>query len=396
MSFITNIDPVDAIKGPPYIRGSFMRHKGLRTLFLTLATALVTQGILLAQDAPQLKLDTGKEIYEAACIGCHGPGGKGQPESTLGFEKPPQFPDFSDCNGSARESTFDWHATIHEGGPGRGWIDIMPSFAEALNRDQINKVIQYLRSLCTEASWPLGEMNLPRALVTEKAFPEDEWVLTSGVNVNEGGAVDGELVYERRFGVRNQLEFAAPYAFLQRDNKSWIGGIGDFVVGYKRVITSRSRSIFSLQGEVALPTGNRLRELGSGVTTFGAFASFGFRMTELSFIQIQTGADMPANTENVPNAAFFHAALGKTFAQNHGFGRIWTPMVEFVADRDLVSGAKTNWDLLPEMQVSLNKRHHVRANFGVQTPVNNTLGRSTRLMFYVLWDWFDGGLREGW
>jgi hypothetical protein len=40
-------------------------------------------------------------------------------------------PDFSDCNGSSRESTFDWRATIHEGGPTRGWVDIMPSFAEA-------------------------------------------------------------------------------------------------------------------------------------------------------------------------------------------------------------------------------------------------------------------------
>jgi len=38
----------------------------------------------------ELKLDTGEEIYKAACIGCHGPNGKGQPETTLGFEKPPE------------------------------------------------------------------------------------------------------------------------------------------------------------------------------------------------------------------------------------------------------------------------------------------------------------------
>jgi hypothetical protein len=45
---------------------------------------------------PQLKLDTGKEIFEAACIGCHGPGATGQPPDTLGFEPPATFPDFSD------------------------------------------------------------------------------------------------------------------------------------------------------------------------------------------------------------------------------------------------------------------------------------------------------------
>jgi mono/diheme cytochrome c family protein len=377
-----------------------MRRTFLQSFLLSLAI-LWAHASLSAQNPPDLKLDTGQQIYEAACIGCHGPGGKGQPESTLGFEKPPQFPDFSDCNGSARESTYDWRATIHEGGPGRGWIDIMPSFSESLTLAQIDKVMQYLRSLCTEPEWPLGELNFPRALATEKAFPEDEWVLTSAVNTTGSGTVEGELIYERRFGARNQLEFAAPYGFLQRDNQSWVGGIGDLVFGYKRVLLSniKSGSIFSLQGEVAFPTGNRLRDLGSGVTTFGAFAAFDQRLGgrgSLAFIQIQTGADLPVNREKANQSAFFHAVVGRTFAQNRGFGRIWTPMLEFLADRDLVSAARTNWDLMPEMQVSLSKRHHVRANVGVRTPVNNTFGRSTQLAFYVLWDWFDGSLREGW
>src|SRR5262249_54429060 len=161
-----------------------MAKKSIRLILLLLLTAYLDKVLNAQNTTPQLKLDTGKDIYEAACIGCHGPGGKGQPESTLGFEKPPQFPDFSDCNGSAREDTFDWRATIHQGGPARGWSEIMPSYADALTLDQIDKVMQYLRSLCTEPAWPLGELNLPRALVTEKAFPEDEWVLTNAVNAN--------------------------------------------------------------------------------------------------------------------------------------------------------------------------------------------------------------------
>jgi hypothetical protein len=48
------------------------------------------------------------------------------------------------------------------------------------------------------------------------------------------------------------------------------------------------------------------------------------------------------------------------------------------------------------MQVSLSKRQHVFLNFGVRTPANNRTGRATQVMFYVLWDFFDGGLREGW
>jgi mono/diheme cytochrome c family protein len=360
--------------------------------------AICLMGFAAVGYAQELQLGTGQEIFEAACIGCHGPGAKGQPQSTLGFEPPSTFPDFSDCNGSTREKTFDWRAIIHEGGiAARAFSEIMPSFAEALTSDQINKVIQYLREQCPEPQWPLGELNLPRALFTEKAFPEDEWVLTGAVTRNPG-AVSNALIYEKRFGARNQLEFAAPFSFLERDQGGWNGGIGDLVLGYKRAILSNSRSgsILSFQGEVAAPTGNRLHGLGSGVTTFETFASFGQILTPSSFVQMQTGVELPTDTEKVPRAFFWRAALGKTFAQNQGFGRIWTPMTEFLADRDLETGAKTNWDIVPQMQVSLSKRQHVRLNIGVQTPLNNTAGRNTQLVFYVLWDFFDGGLREGW
>jgi mono/diheme cytochrome c family protein len=155
-----------------------------------------------------MKLDTGEEIFKAACIGCHGPDGTGQPQTILGFEPPPAFPDFTDCNGSTREKTSDWSAIIHDGGPARGFSEIMPSWKEALTTDQINKVIGFLRSRCEEEGWPLGELNLPRTLFTEKAFPEDEWVLTTTVNTNGPGEVASALIYEKRFGRRNQLEFA--------------------------------------------------------------------------------------------------------------------------------------------------------------------------------------------
>jgi mono/diheme cytochrome c family protein len=371
-----------------------MRDARIVSLILV---ALWVQASTSAQ-TPELKLETGEDIYKAACIGCHGPNGKGQPETTLGFEKPSQFPDFSDCNGTTRERVFDWTATIHEGGPGRGWSEIMPSYKEALTLEQIRKLTDYIRSLCDDKSWPLGELNLPRTFFTEKAFPEDEAVLTTGVNTKGPGGVSGELVYEKRFGTRNQLEFAAPYGFLQRDNRSWVGGLGDLALGYKRVMlhSSGSGSILSLLGEVDMPTGNRTQNLGSGVTTFGTSAAFGQRLPGFSFIQIQGGAFLPTSTRKAPQTVFWHTTIGKTFVQNRGFGRIWTPMVEVLADRDLVTRAKTNVDIVPEMQFSLSKRQHILANVGFRRPVNNTFGRTNQLVFYVLWDWFDGGLLEGW
>jgi hypothetical protein len=71
-------------------------------------------------------------------------------------------------------------------------------------------------------------------------------------------------------------------------------------------------------------------------------------------------------------------------------------MVEFLAERDLMDQAKTEWDVLPEMQVTLSKRQHVRGALGVRVPMTSTSGRSPQVMFYVLWDWQEGSLLKGW
>jgi hypothetical protein len=42
--------------------------------------------------------------------------------------------------------------------------------------------------------------------VTEKAFPEDEWVVSSSVNARGNPGVTSNFVYEKRFGVKNQIE----------------------------------------------------------------------------------------------------------------------------------------------------------------------------------------------
>jgi len=46
--------------------------------------------------------------------------------------------------------------------------------------------------------------------------------------------------------------------------------------------------------------------------------------------------------------------------------------------------------------VSLSTRQHVQAGAGVRVPVTDRGNRSVELVFYLLWDWFDGGVLEGW
>lgn len=355
---------------------------------------------LAAQTVPevQLQLQTGQQIYEAACIGCHGPHGEGMPKTTVGFEAPKTFPDFTKCDQTAKEFNRDYKAAIRDGGPARGFSPIMPSFRDALTPQQMDLVIQTLRNFCQDRKpWPRGELNFPRALVTEKAFPEDEAVLTTGINAQGAPGLTHEFAFEKRFGVKNQLEVAVPFSFMHQDTGGLFGGIGDIAVGMKRVIFSslRAGNILTLQGEVALPTGNRERGFGTGVTTFGTFASFDQRLPGNSFVQFQGGAHLPAHTDRVPQSVFWRTAVGKSYSYQ-GLGRMWTPIMEWVADRDLDHGARTNWDVVPQFQVTLSRRQHIRADLGLRIPATNTAGRPIQVMLYVLWDTADGGLFEGW
>lgn len=348
-------------------------------------------------DYPGLPLKTGKEIYQTACVACHGPDGKGMPESTVGFKQPDTFPDFSRCDQTTPELNTDWKAVIVHGGRFRGYSQIMPSFSEALTNQQIDNVIEYMRGFCRDPHWPRGELNLPRALITEKAFPEDEVAVTTGFNAQGAPGVTNTTVYEQRFGVKNQIEVSIPFQF-QDQNHTWYGGIGDSSLGLKRELFSslRAGSILSVDGEVIFPTGNKARGQGTGVTTFETFAAYGQLLPANFFLQFQGGADLPVNTQIAPRALFWNTVVGENIAQNGGLGRLWSPMVEFLANRDLRNGAKTNWDVLPQFEVTLSRRQHIRADVGVRIPANNTAGRQIQVLFYVLWDWQDGKLTEGW
>jgi len=144
-------------------------------------------------------------------------------------------------------------------------------------------------------------------------------------------------------------------------------------------------------------TGNRASGFGSGVTILEPYIAYGQILPRSSFVQTQVGVEVPTRRDSgVVTAGFWRTAAGKTLYGGDGLGRAWTPMLEVIADRDYRQGAAINWNCVPEMQVTLSRRQHVRANIGVSIPTNKRPARSTAVMFYLLWDWFDGGLRDGW
>ncbi|HTR37279.1 MAG TPA: cytochrome c [Bryobacteraceae bacterium] len=360
----------------------------------TAGLTLVLTAELSGQDAIA-ELKSGEDIFQAACVACHGRDGKGAQRSSVGFTT--HLPNFTDCAFATKEPDVDWSAIIHNGGPARSFSRIMPSFREALTDEQIDQVVEHVRKFCTSPAWPRGDLNLPRAMVTEKAFPENETVITTSFNVRGAPGVGNDIVFERRFGAANQFEATVPYGFVH-DTGAWRSALGDIALGYKRLLfhSLRTGSILSVSGEVTTPTGDTARGTGNGTTIFETFASYGQILPADSFVQFQGGYEQPVHTDKAPKAAYARTALGRSFSQGGGLGRTWTPMVEFISDWDLVSGAKTNWDVLPQLQIPLSRRMHIMADVGVRVPVNNTADRPVQLMFYLMWDFADGSLRQGW
>lgn len=338
---------------------------------------------------------SGEALYRAACAACHAADGRGAPQAVVGFETP--LPDFTDCSFATREPDADWFAIAHDGGPVRAFNRMMPAFGEALTEDEIARTIDRIREFCPERAWPRGELNLPRPLVTEKAYPEDEAVLTATIDTAAAGAVTHQFLYEKRIGARSQYEVAVPFALRQSGAGAWLRGLGDMAVAVKHVLAhSLARgSILSVTGEIVLPTGKETLGLGKGVTVFEPFLTFGQLLPANGFVHLQAGAELPADRRKAGREAFWRGAIGRTFEQGR-FGRAWSPMIELLGARELEAGERTQWDVVPEMQVTLSRRQHIMINGGVRLPVTDRSSRDPQVIVYVLWDWFDGGLRDGW
>lgn len=386
-----------------------MRHAGslnvCALLFLSIAMTVsvrAAQGTAPTSSQPSLRADApGEEIYRQACAACHSPDGSGQPQSTVGFQLPlpngHDFPDFNDCATNTVEPLADWIAVVHRGGPVRALDRHMPAFGEALTPDQIERAVKYVWTFCKDSSWPRGDLNLPRAFFTEKAFPENETVWTTGVTTSGAKAISNELVYEHRIGSRGQYEIKLPIAAAQQEpGGTWSRGIGDVEFAVRRTFYANldRGSIFAAGGAVVAPTGKESSGLGNGFWTYEPFAMWGQMLGPSAFVQVHAGVEFPSDQTLGTTEGFTRVAVGYTFASDQGFGRAWTPMMEVLTA--MPDGAVTEWDVVPQVQISLSKLQHILLSVGVRVPLNERDERKPELLTYFLWDWFDGGLFQFW
>lgn len=341
---------------------------------------------------PVATVSTGEEIYRAACLTCHGRDGRGAPRATVGFQTP--LPDFTDCAFASAEADVDWRAVVHEGGRIRGLTRHMPAFGDALSDADIAAVVAYVRRFCDDRAWPPGDLNVPRALFTEKAFPENEVVYTNTVAHGALPRVGNEVVYERRLGARNQIEAVVPVDMVKHEG-TWGTGLGDVALAFRRTMFASRRlgTIAAAGAEVAFPTGDADRALGSGHHVIEPFAMLGQLLPHDAFVQFHGGLELPSD-DSVPREAYLRTAVGFTYLADRGFGRAWSPQVEVLLAKPF--GEAAEWDVVPQMQVTLSKIQHVSVAGGVRVPLSRRDERGVAVVSYLLWDWFDGPFTSFW
>jgi hypothetical protein len=349
---------------------------------------LLVPSLTAAQEATTR---SGRHVYETVCATCHGPDGRGGVNQAI--ERIVPLPDFTDCAFANREPERAFLAVAHDGGPARGFSPLMPPWGGTFTEEELRLAVSHIRTFCSDQRWPRGELNLPRPLVTAKAFPEDEAVISTS---SQAGNVVTKFIYEQRFGPLNQVEIIVPLSSVDSPGGGWSTGVGDIALEYKRTLVhSLPRGhVMSATAEFVLPTGSSRRGLGGGTTVFEPFVTFGQVLPGDSFVQAQAGFAIPLKS-GYDNETFWRAAVGKSFEQGR-FGRVWSPMLEILAARPLVSGATIEWDVVPGAQITLNRRQHVRVAGGLRLPVTDADVRKKSVIVYLLWDWYEGGFLQGW
>jgi mono/diheme cytochrome c family protein len=333
------------------------------------------------------RIAKGREVYGIACALCHGQDGAGNPE----WESAVRPVSFADC-GTTAEPAEQWETIVKRGGLVRGLSSVMPAFGEAFSDEEIRAVVAYLRTFCARAdAYPPGDLNFRRLLVTGKAFPEEELVLSVAHRPHRSTRETGlEASYEKRIGPRFQYEITVP--FRAQASGGYGRGVGDVELEAKQVLhfDLRRLEIFSAGVGVTLPTGSESKGLGAGTAVFSPFLAYGKGWGK-TLLQTKVEARFPADADRtdreIEYAVGASRALGpRTIA--------WTPAIELTGAWNTRT-RQHDYAALIEASKPLNKLGHVIASLGVSVPIRPREDRY-RIQAYLLWDFGDGPFWLGW
>ena len=311
--------------------------------------------------------DSGAALFASWCKSCHGADGRGTPAASTRLEVPPA--DLHECKGSTAETEDRWVRIVTQGGAAFGLSLDMPAFGEAGTPAQIRAVVRYARSLCGEQGWPPGELNFPRAFLAEKAYPEDEVVITDQ-------ARGQEYIYEHRLGKRFQFEASARTA-LDGQAQAFDGVTG--ALKYNVWNSLERRALVSLGLEATPPLGRQ------DVWEVEPFLAFGAHPRRALVVQ----GEVVSTWEESDGFSRMSYRLGV----GHELGR-FVPMLE--AGWTVPTTGERALSFYPQVWIRLSRLGHVAGSCGAELPAVGPEPRHPRLIAFVVWDFGDASLFRGW
>ena len=348
-----------------------------------------------ASDGPLPVGRTGEDVYREACATCHGVDGRGSPKSIVGFDVP--LPDFSDCAFATAEPDQDWQAVVHEGGPIRGLDRHMPAFGDALSQEEIALAVGHVRTFCRQPD-----------VAARRPEPAARVLHREGVSRERVGLGDDVHASRRALG-RERADLRTPARGEEPDRSE---RADQFPAGWRGSLEPRAgRSGLRVQADGLCQHADRRhrrRRHGSDPAR-PAKSSSGWGTVTPSSNRSRCGArsfratrsfsctaawSFPSDSTKGSREGYLRTALGTTFAQHGGFGRAWSPQVEVLWARP--QDRASEWDVVPQVQVTLSKLQHVMVAGGIRIPVSQRSERPRQGLVYLVWDWFDGGFFEFW
>lgn len=308
----------------------------------------------------------GDSLYSAWCARCHGADARGTPVASARLEVPPA--DLASCAVSSAEPEDQWVDIVAQGGAAFGLSLDMPAYGEAGTTEQMRMIVRYVRSLCRERGWPPGELNFPRAFLVEKAFPENEVLVTAHGRAQH-------LIYERRIGRRLQFEGVVS-TVIDSANRPFDGVSA--ALKYNVWHSLERRAIASLGLEATPPLGRRERwELEPFLLAGAERAGF------IVQAQVLVGWE---EAEGITGGSY-RVGVGREAGR-------FVPMVE--AGWDVPRAGEDVISFYPQLWIRLSRLGHVAASLGAELPVVAPAPRRPKLIAYLLWDFGDGPLFRGW
>jgi len=355
-------------------------------VFLLAAALAVSSPALANQQVVAATPTTIPEMWGAWCARCHADDGSGKvKEPTITVEPM----DFTDCRVTSPEPDADWERAIAKGGPGVGLSPEMPGFEDSLSPEQISGFVSHMRSFCKETGWPSGNNNFPRPIITEKAFPENEFLLLPAVSHEtepaSAAATDVALkvVYERRIGRRAMYEVAIPFYNwdFQTSRDSEIGDVS-VAIKYAAYASETTPRIVSFGLETKLPTGELYKGFGTGTVVFEPYVAAGTMVADW-YIQAAGKVELPVDPL-VDRAYIYNLYLGR---DTSAAPDTWTLGVE-LNGRELNGENRELW-ITPQVRKGLTGTGALAASLGVSIPLKYQGEKVVSWVGYLLWEFLE-------